>query len=218
MRQQQVEGILQTAAGISLVYQSHVLLWHSADEKFLPQEFNDYEESWRQHDELFGRLACWILFSSGIEMVAKGTILLSGIEIRRKTGQRVVPMLGYGELSEFNRLSGKLFGDGDAQTFGTLGSLLARRNGNDSILDQLFSRTSAASHERDIVYGCLESLRGSIRNRDVHAYVPNVRDADFSRTNHLYCEALNLLLCWSKEFRTSDEKFLDAAQALIRDS
>jgi hypothetical protein len=68
-----IDGRLQVTAGVSLLECSRLVEWSPDQAEFsaVPREI--FEFSWRRDvDPVFGRLVCWINFSAGAEMLAKG--------------------------------------------------------------------------------------------------------------------------------------------------
>jgi hypothetical protein len=73
--------------------------------------------------------------------------------------------------------------------FGTLGTLSAA-------LPRLFETVGASETEKDLLTASYELLRRSIRNRDAHAYGPNVRDSHYSLVPQLFSDCFNVLASW----------------------
>ena len=84
MNSKSVDGKLQVTAAISLLERSLLVRWeHGAfSPRFTAGQQSEFESCWKTADPVFGRLICWILFSTGAEFLAKGVCLLSGIDVR----------------------------------------------------------------------------------------------------------------------------------------
>jgi hypothetical protein len=77
------DGRLQLTAALALLATSRLVLWAPDALAFCPVERDDFEARWRKEvHPVFGRLICWITFSAGAELLAKGVCLSSGIEVR----------------------------------------------------------------------------------------------------------------------------------------
>lgn len=82
----------------------------------------------------------------------------------------------------------KLKNDGTTD-FGTL------KNLHQTWLKKLCAAIHASETDRDRVTACYEHL-ASIRNRDAHGYVPNIRDSHFDDVRNRFVPCFNLLMMW----------------------
>src|SRR5260370_23981847 len=90
------DGRLQLTAALALLATSRLVLWAPDALAFCPVERDDFEARWRKEvHPVFGRLICWITFSAGAELLAKGVCLSSGIEVR---DPHTVPTYPRGDL------------------------------------------------------------------------------------------------------------------------
>lgn len=163
-----IDGRLQVIAAASLLKFSRLIEWEEASAKFSAVPSDSFEFLWQKEvDRVFGRLICWINFSAGAEFLAKGVCLLRDVEIR--------------ELQK------------GATYFGTLGNLNKSPNG---ALRQLCAKVNASDDQRKLLLGTYEYLAREIRNRDAHAYVPNVRRAHVDDVRDRFVPCFNLLISW----------------------
>ena len=199
MRNGMTDGRLQVTAAVSLLEHSKLVEWVPEARKFVPVAWEAFDFSWRKDiDPVFGRLICWISFSTGAEFLAKGVCLLRGVEIREKIEVPMYPAADIDAWIMRFRKDWKSCGTTMATYFGTLGNLTYdhRNANNTSQLAQLCSAAGASAKERDLLFAAYELLRRSIRNRDAHAYVPNVRDSHFSLVPTLFSDCFNMLVSW----------------------
>jgi hypothetical protein len=189
-------GRLQVSAGLALLEDSRLLEWRDRTHRFEPVPRDVFEYSWRKDvHPVFGRLICWVSFSSGAELLLKGVCFLRGIDPRT---ENEVPCYPMGDLEVWVadylkdwKSHGTIF----ATHFSTLGTFTISKSGP-SLTDQLCVASSASPGDRDLLVASYKLLQFSIRNRDVHAYVPNVRDSHFHLVPELFSRALNTLASW----------------------
>jgi len=82
--------------------------------------------------------------------------------------------------------------------FGTLAGL-TRNNSKTKVaapITRLCSKAGAKAEEEQLLIAAYELLRTTIRNRDAHAYVPNVRASHFLLVPELFSRCFNLLVGW----------------------
>lgn len=187
-----VDGRLQVIAAASLLDFSRLVRWDPEADEFAPVSRDMFESSWRSDiDPVFGRLICWICFSTGAEFLAKGVCLLHGLEIR---SSQPVPLHPGGDTElhiwakQFLQNSAAA-GTVPSTNFGTLKNV-------SSALTRLCRKVGATEEQRDMLCAAYKLLATTIRNRDAHAYVPNVRDQDFSVVPTLFAECFNSLVSW----------------------
>ena len=197
------DGKLQIAASVSLLQNSMLVCWKSDSAEFVPVDSANFEGSWQKIDPAFGRLISWINFSAGAEFLAKGVCLLRGIEIRTRLK---VPAYPAGDIATWasNYRLGKP-ATIEVTSFGTMGNLL---NGP---LQLLCCIVGAPEQDRKLVLASYDLLSRSIRNRDAHAYVRNVRDSHFSLVSECFTKCLNLLVSWIPYDRSVINDWMDQA-------
>lgn len=191
------DGRLQAVAGATLLHRSRLVSWNTAQAQFVAVPRDIFEYSWRMDvDPLFGRLMCWNTFSSGAEFWLKGLCLLHHIEIRSETEVPIYPDGDFEDWAQkFNR-SWRSTGSMSVTSFGTLGSLTWRDSGNPSKLDSLLAACHVATSEGPLVIAAYNLLRQSIRNRDAHGYVANVRDSHYELVPELFARCFNVMAAW----------------------
>jgi hypothetical protein len=203
MNSSETDGRLQVLAGTALLRHSNLVSWHEAQSEFVAVPRETFEHVHRTMvDPVFGRLICWISFSTGAEMLAKGLCLLHPIGEFRT--ERKVPAYPLGDVDSWVEQywrGGGIQGMVSVTHFGTLGDLSytgKRKNGaqNVPLLDKLCKSAGASSAQRDKLIAAYQLLGRSIRNRDAHAYVPNVRDAHYHLVPELFAECFNMLISW----------------------
>ena len=91
------DGRLHVTAGIALLESSRLVRFGAQPTRFSTVEHSGFEASCSSEiDPVFGRLVCWITFSAGAEMLAKGVCLLRNIEIR---APKTVPVYPTGNIT-----------------------------------------------------------------------------------------------------------------------
>ena len=170
MRDKAVDGRLQMIAGMSLLRFSRLVQWDKDLARFTATSHRRFESDWRKKvNPVCGRFICWISFSTGAEVLAKGVCLLCGVEIRK---------------------------DGAATNYGTLGDLHADRPSKLAPLRRLCALNKADASQEKMILKTYKHLAKDIRNRDAHAYVPNVRDKHFAEVSDQFVPCFNLLISW----------------------
>jgi hypothetical protein len=192
------DGRLQATASVSLLQKSHLVEWSQDSAQFKALDRSSFEKYCKEFDPVFGRLMCWMLFSAGAELLAKGVCLVNGVEVRK--GQWV-PQYPQGKIADWAHLmraNWTTVGMISTTPFRTIGSLTSRGKKKTSIspLESLCDRKSATVEQTDLIFAAYELLGKTIRNRDAHAYVPNIRDSHHGLVNEIFVKALNLLVGW----------------------
>jgi hypothetical protein len=166
------EGKLQVTAAAGLLQHSRLVQWNRTKVEFAGVDWQEFDTYWVEIDRYFGRFICWITFSAGAELLVKGVCLRHGVDIR-----------------EFPPAP-------EAPRFGVLGDLWRKRKGKNTHLDCLFQRVQAETKDQKFVLDTYKLLAKNIRNRDVHAYVPNVRNNDFNLVSDRFVPCFNLMMSW----------------------
>lgn len=193
------DGLLQVCAGASLLDNSRLVEWDTECNAFRPILRDTFEYYWRRDiDRAFGRLICWINFSAGAEFLAKGVCLVNGIDFREA---RSAPKYPNGDMYKWAhsfRNNWRSDGTVEVTYFGTLGTLTFedQKAGKMSPLSQLCMTSNATKAQTDLILAAYQLLQRGIRNRDAHAYVPNVRDSHHFLIPNLFSEAFNILVAW----------------------
>jgi len=187
MRERQTDGKLQIMAAMSLLKFSRLVRWDTALAEFVAVPRDSFESDWRSVvDPVFGRLICWINFSAGAEFMAKGTCLLCDVEIRKPQKEKI--------------------------DFGTLRKLYTPPNG---ALWRLCAAVNAEDDQRQFLVDAYKHLASDIRNRDAHAYVPNVRNDHFDVVRARFVPCFKLLLSWMPDGPNTINKWMDDASEFI---
>jgi hypothetical protein len=193
-----VEARFQTTAGASFLTTSRLVKWSGRHAKFQSVSHKVFEGySVKGLDRHFGRVMRWMLFSVGAEFFLKGLCLARGVEIRRAE-QKSVPHYPKFDIAKWLRVvrnDPNAAGTFPTTYFGTLNRLLKKRDGG-SFIEQLARAAGAEQHEEALVIAAFHLLTYTIRNRDAHAYVPNVREEHFWLVKELFVPALNVLVDW----------------------
>lgn len=192
MRPIDEEGFLQLVAGTRLMCISGLLDWDKENHKFTTPA-KSFDIIWKKLDDTFGRVVLWNSFSAGAEFFFKGFVLANGHEFREPVVKLTYPP---GEvdkewiervLRQEDRNSAT-----DFKTFGyfTTEFLAAvtssYRNGTGTGFVDEFNLVCAAK----------TVLARNIRNRDAHAYIPNVRNNHLYLVEALFIPAFNIMLNW----------------------
>jgi hypothetical protein len=217
MRRIDIDGRLQVTAGASVLHRSRLVEWIPEQGVFVAVPRQTFEYSWRLDvDPVFGRLMCWILFSAGAEFWLKGFCLLRGIEIRKPGEAPKYPRDNIESWAREYARNQNLHGVVDITTFGTLGNLTWRENGAPSLLDRLLQTSGASPREDALITSAYRLLQKSIRNRDAHAYVPNVRDAHYYLVPELFARCFNIMTGWLPDGAQSLNTWLAEAPKFIQ--
>ncbi len=182
------EGRLQADAGLSLLRQPHLVKCDVKSEQLIIVDQEYFRSNSEKVDPQFGRLICWLLFSTGAEFLAKGVCLARDIEIRKPKDVLARPTAPLQDWIDHLDTAPRR----KAMNFGTLGDLTEKAG----YLDQLCKVVSATPTDRNTVLAAYTFLQKSVRNRDAHAYVQNVREAQFGLVQELFVRSFNLLLSW----------------------
>ena len=196
----EVDGRLQVTAGTALLENSRLVEWLPNGRRFSPVSREIFEWSWRRDvDPAFGRVICWIGFSAGAEMLAKGVCLLHEVEIRSPQTVARYPQTDLAAWAKDYIKDWKSRGTLSGVNYGTLRHLVDQFNPRTKLppaLPRLCDKVSATQPQRELLLAAYGLLASTIRNRDTHAYVPKVRDHHFSLVPDLFSECFNVLTSW----------------------
>jgi hypothetical protein len=201
-----VDGKLQFTAGMWFLEHSQLVEWDKSHHEFRAR--GGFEDKARQLDAAFGRVACWTSFSIGAEYLLKGLLLAKGTEIRDQKKTYAVPPQDRSEMQKWcrrmrrpNKQHPEIARPDLYAYYDTLGGLTAGKlrpflaentpqaGTSKEVVDQY-------DQDADMVYAALELLANMIRNRDAHAYVPNVRSQHEWLVSSLFVPAFNVMLRW----------------------
>lgn len=207
---------IQITAGAALLHQSKLLEW--TKDGFIVVDPDAFEYSARHDvDRAYGRLICWLTFSAGAEYLAKGLCL--AYSISSFLGYKPVPIIPTHDvdswLAQTDGCAPGLTPTEAHLNFGTFGSIT---NGNPSPLQRLATHCAPNDDgNQRLVIGAFRLLGSSIRNRDSHAHVPNVRLAHFDLVRTLFLPAITLLVDWIPDGGPSRlQQWLDEAPEFLR--
>jgi hypothetical protein len=101
--------------------------------------------------------------------------------------------------------------------FGTLASLTQNdKNKNvPAALTRLCSVVPGGHRERERLLAAYDLLARAIRNRDAHAYVPNVRDSHHNLVPQLFTACFNVLASWLPHGATTAKMWQAEAKDFI---
>jgi hypothetical protein len=194
-------GRLQITAGATLLHQSKLVEWCRKQQGFVRVPEHTFEYAARNDvHPAFGRLMCWLTFSAGAEYFAKGVCVERDINFwsSQKPGNTCAyPDRPIGDW--LLRTNGKP-PSRQVDSFGAIGALTYEHAGRSALLDLAEKMhagdAAAAAPDARRLLGAYNVLRMAIRNRDAHAYVPNVRAKHHWLVEELFLDALNLLVRW----------------------
>jgi hypothetical protein len=178
------EGWRQVKAGLALVQWSKLTRWDADRLVLVAADVDSFEseEGHRHVHKTFGRLICWIAFSTGAEYLAKGACFLRGQDLSKRSPVVRIPSPGEDLnvwVQAVNRKAASV--QETSIHFGTLGKLPLN-----SILQ--------GAPDRALVLAAFKLLTKTVRNRDAHRYTENVRAFHFHVVGALFVPALNAIL------------------------
>jgi hypothetical protein len=193
---------LQVTAATSLLECSRLVKWQTDITKFIPVSEACFETTWKKIHPVFGRLICWINFSAGAELLAKGVCLAREVEIRKLQEVPAYPTEQDDLALWADHFVSKpcYAGTKEVAHFGTLGDLVKKKpdpkNPAVAAFKRLCLEVKASQQEEQRFLAAYILLQKSIRNRDAHAYIRNVRGQHFSLVPKLFTEVFNQLVSW----------------------
>jgi hypothetical protein len=135
-------------------------------------------------------------FSSGVELVGKGLCIAHGIDFWSSVKPASTCDIPTSPISAWLVATNGRPKTRKTPSYGTIGSLTWQDKGSLSAIERLAVKCNATTEQARIVLGTFTLLGTAIRNRDAHAYVPNVRAAHHWLVHDLFVEAINLLVSW----------------------
>jgi len=190
-------GRLQITAGATLLHRSKLVEWSPRDRRFSCVSDDAFEYSARNDvDPAFGRLICWMTFSSGVEFLGKGLCIEHGIDFWSNIKPASTCDIPNFPISAWLAATNGRPKIKKTSSYGTIGSLTWQVKGTASAIERLAAKCKATPDEIRVVLGTFTLLGTAIRNRDAHAYVPNVRAAHHWLVRDLFVEAIAFLIAW----------------------
>ena len=131
-------------------------------------------------------------------VLGEGCLPLHGVEIRWTQQVPLHPSTDLCTWAKEFRKDCRSGGTVATTNFGTLGHLIngKRSPKADAALQRLCLSVKATPDQQELLFAAYKFLAKTIRNRDAHAYVPNVRDYHFSLVPDLFAGCFNLLASW----------------------
>ncbi len=216
MRDLMTDARLQATTGIELLSSSLLVLWNQDLGRFSSPSSSQFESAWRtRHSHPFGRLACWMQLASGSEFLLKGTCLANRIDFRKNKKVPSFPQDLDAAWQKELVTDWKLGGTQTVTNYGTLGSLTSKSKDGTSIIGQLGKAVRAKDTETTLIAASFEFLQRTIRNRDAHAYVPNVRESHHDVARTILCCSYNLLIAWIPGGPQEAKKWVSEADDFI---
>jgi hypothetical protein len=182
------DAVRQIAAGIALIRGSSLLMFDAPSLQFCPANINSFETEASSVHSRFGRVMKWIWFSTGAEYLLKGALISTG---------DFVPLRGTEKLEipredEMDAWIDKVFTSAAKSSKTDYKTLSDMQLG----LKHLCGRHQSESAQGKSLRAAFLLLGESVRNRDAHAYVPDVRIGHFHLLR-LFAPAFNTLLRWA---------------------
>jgi hypothetical protein len=183
------EGWRQIHAGASLVAWSRLARWDPNTLCFAPSEQAAFESDHTGVHNSYGRLICWLTFAVGVEYLCKGVCLLKGLPVFEKKPKTVIrpPQTGDDLQQWVNLVNQENDGAPAVQEKDLRTKTLTQ-------MVDLVRQIAELGGNRDRVAASMKLLASTIRNRDAHRYVQNVRSFHFSAVRDLFVPSLNDLL------------------------
>jgi hypothetical protein len=186
-----VEEHLLLDAGIDLLIRSGLLGWDEIRHRFTALKYRPSPEYFEKNG-MFGRLISWILFSIGAEYVLKAVCDIHGVAgPRTKTLNVDYPRSEKIEAWAHDvatRLVGEDVDDAIVapEFYGTLEQYVREH------IHSLAKELDLQVRDEELLFAGFKLLT-AIRNRDVHSYEKNVREANFYLVDEVFVPCLNIL-------------------------
>lgn len=182
--EQREEGWRQVEAGLALIQWSKLAQWDAHQFAFIATDVATFEseEGHGAVHRTFGRLVCWIAFSTGAEYLVRGAWLLKDQVLSKPIDVFRIPS-GDEDLDKWagDVIKGKVCVKETINELGSLGKVPWK-----TVLQ------GVAKPKR--VQAAYELLRDTIRNRDAHRYSKDVRAFHFHVVGMLFVPAFNAVL------------------------
>ncbi len=174
----------QIHAGLALISLSHLATWDGHLRKFHPTEGEEFARATHAVDPTYGRLMSWLTFAVGSEYLLKGICAVCGLNV--DSGVKTVlraPERGAAREAWVKDVVASVAATDKVQTYVMFKALADR------------SRTIPEDvSEQDFVWTAMKLLGETIRNRDAHQYMRNVRSAQFHAVADVFIPAFEILL------------------------
>jgi hypothetical protein len=128
---------LQITAGATLLHRSKLVEWSPSAGRFSSVSDDAFEYSARNDiDPAFGRLICWMTFSSGVEFLGKGLCIERGIDFWNLALASTCDIPTYPISAWLADTNGRPKIK-KIPSYGTIGSLTRQLNGSPSAIERL---------------------------------------------------------------------------------
>ncbi len=183
------DGWRQIQAGACLIAWSQLASWDSQVPCFVPAKQEAFESEHTSVHGSYGRLICWLTFAVGVEYLCKGVCLLKELPVFETKPKPVIrPPKDDEDLQQWvNLVNQQKDGAPEVQENEPRTKTLYQ------LVNEVQKITELGSN-RDRVAASLKLLASTIRNRDAHRYVQNVRSFHFSVIPDLLVPSLNDLI------------------------
>jgi hypothetical protein len=211
------DGKLQILAAVALLNNSKLVQWNDGSNRFETTTENEFEAHWRSTiDPKFGRLICWMQFSAGIEFWLKGMCLVHNVDFRTFDQVPCYPELEPDAWAQEFLKDWSFGGTMTVTKYGTLGSLTHKpKGGTRAPLDGLLLAAKAREEDALLIRASCSLLARSIRNRDAHAYVPNVRGDHHGTVAPIFSRVLNTTVTWLPDGPRTLTEWLKCARSSL---
>ena len=176
------DGWNQIRAGLALIEWSNLASWDKNTGKLSASAQPAFEAVAVKRHQQFGRVISWIVFAVGCEYVLKGVCLVRGL-LQPKLKKVLRPPHPDDDLANWIH-----------QALGNSDSVREEVSITGQLKQLPLDKLVSGLPERDLAMAAFELLRESIRNRDAHQYVRDVRAAHFKAVPRLLVPALNAVL------------------------
>jgi hypothetical protein len=178
----EADGHEQIKAGLALIVWSGLAARDPCNGLLTAPHDEEFEMLAKERHEQYGRVLSWAVFAIGCEYIVKGACLVRGLS-QTQHKEVLRPPRWDEDLGQWSRAV--LGRDPSVRVSATYSGTLAELP-----LKKLLANVSGEEQHR----AAFELLRDSMRNRDAHQYVPNVRAAHFQAVPRLFIPALNAVI------------------------
>jgi len=179
----------QIQAGVALINQSRLASWDPQTLRFSAANEQTFEAGHVHVDPKYGRLICWLVFAVGVEYLCRGVCAFKGLPVHDEKPKNVIRTPKPGEdLETWTELVNQgMYGAPDVQ------DLTATTKNFMQVVEQV-GQIKELGVDIQRTKASLRFLASTIRNRDAHQYVQNVRGSSFLAVPELLVPSLNRLL------------------------
>jgi hypothetical protein len=176
------DGHEQIDAGLALIVWSGLAARDPCNGLLTAPHDEEFEMLAKERHEQYGRVLSWAVFAIGCEYILKEACLVRGL---RKTK--------YKEVLRPPRWDEDL-GQWSCAVLRRDSSVCVTATNSGTLAELPLKKLLANVPQQEQHQAAFELLRDSMRNRDAHQYVPNVRAAHFQAVPRLFIPALNAVI------------------------